>query len=70
VSKGDINLPAFETAATRVGSEIQLIPGNTMGYLHPKRDVIRVRMEAAAVDIVVMRDEKEERDYSMLPFTF
>lgn len=39
--------PAFETAATSVGSEIQLIPGSTMGYLQPKSDVMRVRMGAA-----------------------
>ena len=44
--------PAFETAATRVGSEIQLIPGRTMGYLHLKSDVIRVCIDDA-VDAMV-----------------
>ena len=41
--------PAFETAATRLWSEIQLIPGRTIGYLHPKRDVILVRIDAAVM---------------------
>ena len=35
--------PAFETAATNSGVEIQDIPGNIRGYWHPNSFVIRVR---------------------------
>ncbi len=45
-------LPALDTAATRVGSDIQDMPGSTIGYLHPNKDVIRVRMAGAAEDMV------------------
>mmetsp|Transcript_1516 Transcript_1516/g.2261 ORF Transcript_1516/g.2261 Transcript_1516/m.2261 type:complete len:104 (+) Transcript_1516:913-1224(+) len=41
--------PAFDTAETRVGSDIQDIPGRMRGYLHPKSDVMRVRMAGAAM---------------------
>jgi hypothetical protein len=34
--------PAFETAATNCGVEIQLIPGKIIGYLIPSKRVIRV----------------------------
>lgn len=40
--------PAFETAATRSGVDIHDIPGRTIGYLHPKREVILVRTAGAA----------------------
>jgi len=42
-------LPAFDTAETRVGSDIHDIPGRMRGYLHPKSDVMRVRMAGAAI---------------------
>ena len=46
------NLPAFETADTSLGSDIQDIPGNIIGYLHENSDVIRVRIGAAAAHII------------------
>jgi hypothetical protein len=45
--------PALETAATNVGDDIHDIPGSNMGYLHPKREVIRVRTAGAAVAAMV-----------------
>ena len=45
------NAPAFETADTSLGSDIQDIPGNIIGYLHENSDVIRVRIGAAAAHI-------------------
>ena len=45
------NSPLFETADTSLGSDIQDIPGNIIGYLHEKSDVIRVRIGAAAAHI-------------------
>ena len=47
--------PAFETAATNVGDDIHDIPGRMMGYLHPNREVMRVRT-AGAVMVVVAID--------------
>lgn len=41
--------PAFETAATRSGFEIQLIPGKIIGYLHLKRFVTRVEIAGAVM---------------------
>lgn len=38
--------PAFDTAATSAGSEIQDMPGRIRGYLHEKSEVIRVRIAA------------------------
>eukprot|EP00984_Skeletonema_dohrnii_P000183 scaffold59_cov133-Skeletonema_dohrnii-CCMP3373.AAC.8 len=49
VSPYNYELPAFDTAETRVGSDIQDIPGRMRGYLHPKSDVMRVRMAGAAM---------------------
>ena len=46
------NSPLFETADTSLGSDIQDIPGNIIGYLHEKSDVIRVRIGAAAAHII------------------
>lgn len=57
-----VHSPALETADTSVGSEIQLIPGRTMGYLHPKRVVMRVRIDAAVMIV------KSSLDWWMLPF--
>jgi hypothetical protein len=50
--------PAFETAATSGGVEIQDMPGNTMGCSHPKISVARVdivRKPALAVAVVAER---------------
>jgi len=49
-----VQLPALDTAATRFGSEIQLIPGRTRGYLHPNSEVMRVRMAGAAAMMVTI----------------
>lgn len=51
-----VHSPALETADTSVGSEIQLIPGRTMGYLHPKRVVMRVRIDAAVMIVKSSND--------------
>lgn len=40
--------PAFETAATSSGRDIQDMPGKIKGYLHPKREVILVTTAGAA----------------------
>lgn len=44
-----LHSPAFDTAATSDASDIQDIPGNMIGYLHAKSDVIRVLMDGAAM---------------------
>jgi hypothetical protein len=51
--KAQLNSPAFETAATSAGVDIHDIPGRTIGYLHPKREVILVRTAGAAAAIVI-----------------
>jgi len=53
-----VQLPALDTAATRFGSEIQLIPGRTRGYLHPNSEVMRVRMAGAAAMMVTIFNAK------------
>lgn len=40
--------PAFETAATSSGRDIQDMPGKIKGYLQPKREVILVTTAGAA----------------------
>jgi len=45
--------PAFETAATSVGDDIHDIPGRTMGYLHPNREVMRVRTAGTVAVIAI-----------------
>ena len=43
--------PAFDTAATRPGTLIQLIPGNMMGYRIPNKSVILVFISYASMSL-------------------
>jgi hypothetical protein len=46
--------PAFDTAATNSGVEIQLIPGSTSGYLHLRSAVMRVLIAGAPSIVFVL----------------
>ena len=62
--------PAFETAATSAGSDIQDMPGRIRGYLHEKSEVIRVRIatedEAAMMDKIVVIVEVAGKDFGSI----